>query len=112
MAPGDLPLHDQPSSRVLPAVAACGVCRRTRARVVYRVAAAAAADRPEGDAARGISFGATMRNAVVGLVVATAAALVAADVRIFGIESWKVVLGAFGLWLFVTAGRGREAGAA
>jgi hypothetical protein len=53
-----------------------------------------------------------MRNAVVGLLVATAAALVAADVRIFGVESWKVVLAVFGLWLFVTAGRGREAGAA
>jgi hypothetical protein len=66
---------------------------------------------PEGEAARGIGFGATMRNAVVGLLVATAVALVAADVRIFGIESWKVVLGVCGLWLFITAGR-REAGAA
>jgi len=51
-----------------------------------------------------------MRNAVVGLLVAAAVALVAADVSLFGIESWKVVLGAFGLWLFITAGRGRQAG--
>lgn len=112
MAPDDAPLHDQPSPRVLPAVAAGGVCGRTRARVVYRVAAVAGAHWARGDAARGISFGATMRNAIVGLLLATAVALVAAEVRIFGIESWKVVLGVFGLWLFVTAGRGRESGTA
>jgi hypothetical protein len=53
-----------------------------------------------------------MRNAVVGLLVATAVAVVAADVRLWGVEAWKVVLGVFGLWLFVTAGRGREAGSA
>ena len=53
-----------------------------------------------------------MRNAVVGLLVATAVALVAAQVRLFGIESWKVVLGVLGLWLFVTAGRDRQSGAA
>jgi len=53
-----------------------------------------------------------MRNAVVGLLVATAAALVAAEVRIFGVESWRIVLGLFGLWLFVTAGRDSKSGAA
>lgn len=52
-----------------------------------------------------------MRNALVGLLVAAAVALVAADVPLFGVESWKVVLGLFGLWLFITAGRGRQAGA-
>ncbi len=112
MAPGDARLHDVPSPRVLPVLAPGGACGRTRARVVYRVAAAAAGIRPAGARQTAVSFGATMRNAVVGLLVAAAVALVAADVPIFGIEAWKVVLGLFGLWLFVTAGRGREAGPA
>jgi len=51
-----------------------------------------------------------MRNAAIGLVLAAAVALVAADVPLFGVESWKVVLAVFGLWLFITAGRGRQAG--
>ena len=46
-----------------------------------------------------------MRNAVLGLAVAAAAALVAADARIFGIEAWKIVLGVIGLALFRSAGR-------
>jgi hypothetical protein len=46
-----------------------------------------------------------MRNAVLGLVAAAAAALVAADVRIFGIEAWKIVLGVIGLAIFRSAGR-------
>lgn len=112
MASDDAPLHDASTPRVLPAVAAAGACGRMRARVVYRVAALPRRTRPERGVVLGSSFGATMRNAVVGLVLATAVALVAADIPIFGIEAWKVVLGLAGLWLFVTAGRGREAGAA
>lgn len=46
-----------------------------------------------------------MRNALIGLVVAAAAALAASDVLIFGIAAWKVVLGLVGLALIVTAGR-------
>ena len=46
-----------------------------------------------------------MRNAVLGLAVAVAAALVAADARFFGIEAWKIVLGLIGLALFRSAGR-------
>ncbi len=46
-----------------------------------------------------------MRNALIGLVVAVAAALAASDILIFGIDAWKVVLGLVGLALIVTAGR-------
>lgn len=53
----------------------------------------------------GVTFGATMRNAVIGFLVAGAAALVAADARLFGIEAWKWALGLFGLWLFRSAAR-------
>jgi hypothetical protein len=46
-----------------------------------------------------------MRNAVLGLAAAVAAALVAADARIFGIEAWKIVLALIGLALFRSASR-------
>ena len=46
-----------------------------------------------------------MRNALLGLAVAAAVALIAADARIFGIEAWKVVLGVIGLALFRSASR-------
>ena len=46
-----------------------------------------------------------MRNALIGLIVAAAAALAASDLRIFGVDAWKVVLGLVGLALIVTAGR-------
>ena len=46
-----------------------------------------------------------MKNAVVGVIVAAALALVVADVSIAGIEAWKIVLAAIGFVLFVGAGR-------
>ncbi len=46
-----------------------------------------------------------MRNALLGLIVATGAALAASDIRIVGIDAWKVVLGLVGLALIVSAGR-------
>lgn len=53
----------------------------------------------------GHGFSAPMRNAVLGLAAAGAAALVAADARIFGIEAWKIVLALIGLALFRSAAR-------
>lgn len=46
-----------------------------------------------------------MRNALLGLLVAVAAALVAADARLFGIEAWKIILGVIGLGIFRSASR-------
>jgi hypothetical protein len=46
-----------------------------------------------------------MRNALIGLAVAAAGALVVADARLFGIEAWKIVLGLIGLAIFRSAGR-------
>ena len=46
-----------------------------------------------------------MRNAVFGLVVAGALALIATDASIAGVAAWKIVLAAIGLVLFIRAGR-------
>jgi hypothetical protein len=46
-----------------------------------------------------------MRNALIGVAVAAAAALVAADYRFFGIEAWKIVMGLIGLGIFRSAAR-------
>jgi hypothetical protein len=46
-----------------------------------------------------------MRNAILGLAVAAAVALVASGARIFGIDAWKIVLGVIGLALFRSAAR-------
>jgi hypothetical protein len=48
-----------------------------------------------------------MRNIVVGLVVAAAVAAAASDLRIAGIDAWKIVLAGVGLAFFVLSGRGR-----
>lgn len=45
-----------------------------------------------------------MRNAVLGLVVALALALIAADVSVFGIAFWKIALAAMGAVIFVLTG--------
>jgi hypothetical protein len=45
------------------------------------------------------------RNAVVGVVLAAALALVLSPATIAGIDAWKIVLAAAGAVLFVTAGR-------
>jgi hypothetical protein len=46
-----------------------------------------------------------MRNALLGLLAATGAALAASDIRIAGIDAWKIVLGLIGVALIVSAGR-------
>ncbi len=46
-----------------------------------------------------------MKNALVGVIVAAALAVVAADVSIAGIAAWKIVLAAMGFALFVRGGR-------
>lgn len=47
-----------------------------------------------------------MRKALLGIGVAALLALSMSDARLFGIDVWKIVLAAFGLMLFVTAGSG------
>jgi len=68
----------------------------------YRAQAGLARGQPRH---RSEDFSASMRNAALGLAVAAAVALVAADATIFGIEAWKVVLGVIGLALFRSASR-------
>jgi len=48
-----------------------------------------------------------MKNAVIGLVIASALALALSPIRIAGIDAWKIVLAAVGAVLVVTAGRER-----
>jgi len=48
-----------------------------------------------------------VRNIVLGALVATIVATMVVSPRIGGIEAWKYVLGAVGVWLFVVAGRRR-----
>ena len=43
---------------------------------------------------------------VVGLVLAAALAAAASDLRIAGIDAWKIVLAGVGLAFFVLSGRG------
>ena len=46
-----------------------------------------------------------MRNALIGIVLASALALALSPIRIAGIDAWKIVLAALGAFLVVTAGR-------
>ena len=46
-----------------------------------------------------------MRNAVLGLICATALALAISDIAIFGIAMWKIELAIAGALLFITAGK-------
>lgn len=46
-----------------------------------------------------------MRNILVGAAAAFAIAFILAVPRVYGIESWKIVLGIVGIALFVFAGR-------
>jgi multisubunit Na+/H+ antiporter MnhC subunit len=48
-----------------------------------------------------------MRNIVYGTLVASALALMLADVSIGGIQVWKIILAGVGLALFVLGGRAR-----
>ena len=45
-----------------------------------------------------------MRNILFGLAIAAALALAVSPVTVAGIAAWKIVLAAFGAFLFVTAG--------
>ena len=49
-----------------------------------------------------------MRNALTGVAIAAAAALVAINPKIFGIDLWKIVLGVIGISLIHAAGRGAK----
>jgi hypothetical protein len=49
-----------------------------------------------------------MRKAMLGVGVALAVALIAADANILGIAAWKIVLAAIGLALIVSAGPLRD----
>jgi hypothetical protein len=49
-----------------------------------------------------------MRNALIGVALASALALALSPLTIAGIDAWKIVLAAAGAFLFVTAGRNRE----
>ena len=48
-----------------------------------------------------------MRNVLIGLVMAVGLALAVSPVAVAGIAAWKIVLAAFGAFLFVTAGTRR-----
>jgi hypothetical protein len=50
----------------------------------------------------------SMRNALIGLIVAAAFAVSLSGLTIFGIDAWKIVLAAAGAVLFV-AGSGQRA---
>jgi hypothetical protein len=50
----------------------------------------------------------SMRNALLGLVLAIGLALAMSPLTIGGIAAWKIVLAAFGAVLVVTAGRGEK----
>jgi len=49
-----------------------------------------------------------MRNALIGLIVATAVAISLSGTTIFGIDAWKIALAAAGAVLFI-AGSDRRA---
>jgi hypothetical protein len=49
-----------------------------------------------------------MRNAIGGVLLALAIALVASNVRIAGIDAWKIVLAGVGFVFFVLSGRGHS----
>ncbi len=49
-----------------------------------------------------------MRNALAGIGIAAAAALVAIDPKIYGIDLWKIVLGVVGIWMIREASRERK----
>lgn len=50
-----------------------------------------------------------MRRLLVGIAVAAMIAVSLTDLAIFGVEAWKVVLGAVGLVIFLAAGSGPHA---
>ena len=50
-----------------------------------------------------------MRNALIGIALAAAAALVAIDPKIYGVDLWKIVLGVVGISLIREASRDRRA---
>jgi hypothetical protein len=52
-----------------------------------------------------------MRNALIGLALASGAALVAVGARIFGIDAWKIVLALIGMAIFRSSGREPDDGA-
>ena len=49
-----------------------------------------------------------MRNALIGIGFAAAAALVAINPKIYGVDLWKIVLGVIGIALIREASRDRK----
>jgi hypothetical protein len=49
-----------------------------------------------------------MRNALIGIGLAAATALVAINPTIYGVDLWKIVLGVVGIALIREAGRERK----